>query len=251
MWITTRQAFVGVLIAGVAGAVLFPFAIYFIGLALAPPRPIPATTHVPPLVAAAIWARADGDGDALRPLSPVSVAKFAACIAYEDFQDTTPGDARRVAACRRYMPAIQGLEYLSTMHMREAHLTPSFREGLGRFSTTVWMTRSWTKVEFIDTVAERGEFGVRFRGLEAAAQGYFARDAAHLTLPQAALAASFVGDRRDLDPWCDPELAAGRRHRILVRMRENQAIDEAAFQSADRSELGLGPPPANHTSCAG
>ena len=191
-----RKAVYGLLIAGVAGAILVPPAIYFIGLAVAPPPPVPAPQPVPPLLAEAIWARADGGrATELTPISPVSMARFAGCVAFEDWQDTTPGDAQRVTACRDYMPAIQGLEYLSGLHMRDAGLQSSFREGLGRLSTTIWMTQSWTKADFLNTIAERGEFGAGVRGAEAASRHYFGRAAAELTLPQAALLAAFIGDR--------------------------------------------------------
>ena len=244
-----RQTFVGVGLAGVVGAALLPFAVYFVGLALAPPPPIPAVTPVPAVIANALWARAEGgQATAFTPMTPVSIAQFVACIAYEDWKDTTPGDARRVTACRGHMPAVQGVEYLSGVHMRDADLKPSFREGLGRLSTTIWLTHSWTKAEFLNTLAERGEFGGRFRGLEAAAQGYFGRPAAELTLGQAAMLAAFIGDRR-VDPWCDPTAAANMRRRILERMRDDMVIDDAAVQVANASALGLVHPPADHQPC--
>ncbi len=228
-------------IAGLAGAALFPFAVYYVGLAVAPPRPVPAHISVPPLIADALWARADGGhATAFTPITPVSMAQFVACIAIEDFKDTTPGDARRVAACRSYQPGLLGVEYLSGVHMRDANLKPSFREGLGRFSTTIWLTHSWTKADFLSTLAERGDVGSGFRGVEAAAQGYFGRAAAQLTLPQAALIGAFMGDRR-VDPWCDPESAAVMRRGILERMRDNNAIDERAYEAAQVAPLGLVP----------
>lgn len=244
-WVWIRFA-----LAGLVGAALFPFAIYYVGLAVAPPPPVPAQTPVPPLIAEALWARADGGrATALTPMTHFSMAQLAACVAIEDFKDTTPGDARRVAACQRYMPALLGVEYLSGVHMRDANLKPSFREGLGRLSTTIWLTHSWTKADFLNTLAERGDVGAGFRGVAAAAQGYFGRAAAQLTLPQAALIGAFMGDRR-VDPWCDPESAAVMRRRILERMRDNLAIDDVAFEAANVSELGLGPPPVDHKPCA-
>ena len=246
-----RKALFGLLIAGVLGAILLPLAIYVTGLALGPPRPVPAERPVPPLLADALWARADGGrATGFTPMSHLSVAQFAACVAYEDFKDTTPGDAQRVVACREYMPALQAVEYLSRVHMRDANLAPSFREGLGRMSTTIWLTRSWTKAEFLNTLADRGEFGLGLRGADAASRHYFGRPADTLTLPQAALLAAFIGDRSTAyDPWCEPAAAAGMRRRILERMREDQAIDEAAFNAANTSELTLGPPPADHQPC--
>jgi len=246
-----RKAFFGLLIAGVAGALLFPLAIYFIGFALGPPRPVPAQQPVPPLLADALWARADGGrATEFTPISHVSMAQFAACVAFEDWKDSTPGDAQRVAACREYMPALQAVEYLSGVHMRDANLKTSFREGLGRFSTTVWLTRSWTKAEFLNTLAARGEFGLGLRGAEAASRHYFGRPAAEMTLPQAAMLASFIGDRSTaFDPWCEAAAAAEMRRRILESMRDNESIDAAALNAANASGLDLGPPPPNHPPC--
>ena len=239
----------GVGAIGVVGAVLLPVALYQFGLWLAPPRPIPQSANAPQVLLDALWARADGGrATALTPVTPVSVAQFAVCMAIEDFRDTTPGDARRAAACREYLPAIQGVAYLSGVHMRDANLQPSFREGLGRFSTTVWLTQSWTKAEFLDTLAERGEFGFGFRGVEAAARGYFGRAAAQLTLPQAALIGAFIGDP-GTDPWCGPEAATGMRNRILKAMRENGTIDEPSHRAASAAPLELFPPPGNRPAC--
>ena len=244
-----KKAFFLLMLAGVAGAVLFPLAIYLIGLAVAPPLPTPVTTTVPPLLAEAIWARADGGtATALTPITHVSMAKFAACVAYEDFNDTTPGDAQRVANCRAYMPALMGIEYLTGAHMRDANLQTSFGEGLARFSTMVWITHSWTKADFLNTVAERGEFGTGVRGAATASRHYFARSPAELTLPQAALLASFIGEwRTDFDPWCGPAGAVALRSRVLQRMWDNHAIDEAAFKAANVADLALGPP---HGACS-
>ncbi len=248
-----KTAVFGVLIAGVAGAILFPLAIYFIGLAVSPPLPTAVTATVPPLLGEAIWARADGGtATALTPMTHLSMARFVGCVAIEDFNDTRPGDAQRVANCRAYMPALMGLEYLSGAHLRDAHLQTSFGEGLARFSTTAWMTHAWTKADFLNTVAERGEFGAGLRGAEASSRHYFARSAAELTLPQAAMLAAFIGDRNTVfDPWCGPAGAVAMRSRVLQRMWDNNSIDAAAFQAANVSELGLGPLPAGHGPCSG
>jgi len=248
----TRKAFFGLIIAGVAGAILLPLAIFVVGMAVAPPLPRPVKTALPPLVADAIWARADGGtATALTPITHLSMVKFAGCVAYEDFQDRTPGDAQRVANCREYMPALMGVEYLAGRHARSAHLENSFTEGLARFSTLVWMTHTWSKADFLSTVAERGEFGEGLAGLEAASRHYFARAPAELTLPQAALLASFLGEGSTVfDPWCGPAGAVTLRSRVLQRMRDNHAIDDATLKAANVSDLELGPLPAGRSPCA-
>jgi hypothetical protein len=248
-----RKAFFGLIIAGVAGAILFPLAIYFVGLALAPPPPQAAAAPLPQLVGDAIWARAEGGtAGELTPLTHVSMARFVACVAIEDFNDTRPGDAQRVANCRDHMPGLPGLEYLAASHVRDAGMSAGFQQGLARFSTMVWMTHAWSKADFLNTIAERAEFGAGVRGLDTASRHYFARPAAQLTLPQAALLAAFIGDRTTVfDPWCGPAGAVAFRSRILQRMRDNNAIDDAALRAANASDLGLGPLPAGHAPCAG
>ena len=228
-----------------------PLAIYLMGLAVAPPPPQAATTPLPPLVGDAIWARAEGGtAGELTPLTHLSMARFVACVAIEDFNDTRPGDAQRVANCRDHMPGLPGLEYLAATHLRDASMAAGFQHGLARFSTMVWMTHAWTRDDFLNTIAARGEFGAGLRGLETASAHYFGRPAAALTLPQAALLASFIGDRTTVfDPWCGPAGAVTFRSRVLQRMRENNSIDEAAFKAANVSELGLGPPPAGKAPC--
>jgi hypothetical protein len=251
--IDKKKAFYGLVIAGFFAAMLLPVAIFFIGLAVAPPLPAPAKTSVPPLLAEAIWARADGGkATALTPMTHLSMARFAACVAIEDFNDTRPGDAQRVANCREYMPALPAMEYLAGAHMRDANRQVGFGEGLGRLATTVWMTHAWTKADFLNSIAERGEFGEGLRGAEVASQHYFGRRTADLTLPQAALLAAFIGDRRTVfDPWCGPAGAVAMRSRILQRMWDNNAIDEAAFKAANVGDLGLGPLPSGHPPCRG
>ena len=71
-----------------------------------------------------------------------------------------------------------------------------------------------------------------------------------MSLAQAAMLAAFIGDRTTaFDPWCEAAAAADMRRRVLQRMRDDQAIDEAGLNAANISELDLGPPPADHKPC--
>ena len=247
MRLNERRTLIGLFIAGVAGAILFMPAVYFLGLWLAPPRPVPVATHVPPLLSEAIWARADGGrATELQPINPISFVRMRICRTVAAQTDDPNVRAERRAECMKNLPAIQAADYLSGLHMRDERVPEgSFRSSISQFATAAWLTRSWTKAELVDTLAARGEFGIRFRGADAAARGYFAREAEALSLSQAALLAGLIGDRRT-DPWCDIGAAASIRHRILERMRENLVIDDTAFNAADREPIDLGSPPADH-----
>ncbi len=229
-------------------ALTLPFAMYVFGLSVAPPRPVPAAGVAPPILLDALWARAEGGtATALRPMNPMVAAEFAACMI------AAPGDNdnQRSTQCRHVVPAMPGLEYLSTLHIKDNGMERnSFRGGYGQFATTVWMTRSWTKAEFLNTLAARADFGTGWRGVDAAAQAIFGRAAAELTLPQVALLASRVGDTR-FNPWCETDAATAMRNRVLARMRDNGAISAADFEAASTAALGVAPPPEGLPPCAG
>jgi hypothetical protein len=245
-----RRTLIVVAIAAVAGAVAFMPAVYFFGLWLAPPRPRPATSRVPPLMADAIWARAEGGrATEMRPLTPITFAEMRACRARAAQTADEALRAGRRAECMKLAPAIQAADYLSGVHMRAANIQPgTWRMGLTQFATAAWLTRSWTKQELIDTLGERAEFGFGWRGVEAAANGYFGRAASQLTVPQAAMIAAFIGDRA-VDPWCDPSAAAQLRRLVLERMRDNLVIDDVTMHAANVAELGLTTPPVDHKAC--
>jgi len=242
-----HRTLIVVIIAGVAGAILILPATYFLGLWLAPPRPVPATAHVSPLLGDAIWARAEGGrATELQPVNPISFVRMRVCRTMAAQTDDLALRGVRRAECMKLLPAIQAVDYLSGVHIQDSNAaTGGFREGLSQVATAAWMTRSWTKAELLDTIAERGDFGFGWRGADAASRGYFGREASALSLPDAALLAASIGDPHE-DPWCNPAGALGRRRRILERMRDNDAIDRAAFEIAAQSDIGLGEPPPGH-----
>ena len=243
-WTLKSAGVVGAIV--VIGGVLFFPSLYLFGLWLAPPRPVPEARPAPALLREALWARANGGlSTHFRPVNPIAIVQHFTCKELAENHDDPKQRAERLADCRTHLPAIQGVEYLAGVHMRDHHFEPSFRTGISRVATAVWMTRSWTREEFLDTLAERSEFGPGWRGVEAASRGYFDRAAAELTLPQAAVVAAFVGDR-GTDPWCEPEAATGMRDRILERLRENGVIDDVAWHAALSAPLELAAPPPAH-----
>jgi hypothetical protein len=237
---------VGAIALGALAPVVFVTVLLVIGADVAPAL-APAGAQAPPLIKSALWARAEGGrAAALRPIGPITMAQMSACVL------TAPGenDNQRIAACRHVMPALPALEYLSNVLLRDHGVNRnSFRGGAGAMVTMVRLTRSWTRDDVLNTLAARADFGYGWRGLDAAARGFFDRPAATLTLPQAALLASRVGDSNSADPWCQPEAAALMRNRVLTRMRDDGAISDADFQAASLSDLGLAPPPEGRPPC--
>ncbi len=84
------------MIAGVAGAVLFLPAISFVGtlLCAVAARSRPRRT-VPPLLADAIWARANGGrATQLQPLNPFTIARTATCHVFAEFDEPERRETR-------------------------------------------------------------------------------------------------------------------------------------------------------------
>lgn len=249
MRLEPRQLFGGLIVAGMAGAALFLPAIYFVGTMLSPSQPVPASRRVPPLLADAIWARANGGrATELQPLNPFTIGRMASCHILAERHE--PAERQRQHdQCMELMPGVQAAAYLSSIHMKSEGVWQDPRVPFVQVAMVTRMSAKWTKADLLATLAERGEFGAGFIGAEAAARGYFGRPADQLTLPQAALIGAMTGDRR-VDPWCDPVAAATLRRQVLERMRDNGVIDEAAYQSANRTELGLTVRPV-HKPCGG
>ena len=239
-----------VLVAGSIAAVipvLYLSSLFVWGTWVAGPRPVPETRPAPAVLQAALWARADGGhATELRPINPITIVQHVACTELAGWHDDPQARRRE---CRKYLPALAGVEYLSTLHLQDQQIErASFRGGAGAMATTVWLSRSWTRENFLNTLAARADFGFGWRGVDAAALGYFGKPADRLALHEAAMIAAFAAETY-IDPWCWPGRATELRNRILTRMRENGVIDEPAHQQALAAPLGVVPPSGDRPPC--
>ena len=137
MRLEERRTLLVLLVAGTVGTVLFFPAIYFFALWLAPPRPIAEATAAPSLLREALWARADGGrATELKPVNPINFIHHRVCRALAARHDVAATRAERRAECLKQLPAIQGVDYLSGLHIREHNVAPGFREGITQFATS-------------------------------------------------------------------------------------------------------------------
>lgn len=249
MRIEPRRIATGLVLAGAAGALFFLPALAFIGDTFVS-HDVPAQTHVPALIGNAIWARANGGAaTTLQPLNPFTVGRMAGCHVLAEVRNSERAAADAAHDdCMTLLPGIEAVGYLSSVHLRSEGVWQDPRVPFAQIATMTRTTGTWTREQLLDTLAERGEFAPGFIGVEQAALGFFKRSPADLTVAQAALIAALLGNQR-LDPWCQPAAAALSRRRVLERMRKNGVIDDATFEDANRSELGLIDPPPSHTPC--
>lgn len=257
MRIDARRAFVGLVLAGIAGGFLLIPALTFVGSLLQPTPPTPAQTHAPQLLGEAIWARAlGGPSGEIQAINPFTIGRMVSChLMVEVFDEPTTRDKEHDECMKKLMPGVEGIGYMANVHMRSQGIWQDPRVPFVGIANMAKMSDSWTREQLVDTIAARGEFGFRYVGAEEAARGYLATSPAELTVPQAAFLAGMLtigqNGRRAADPWCDPASAATMRRRVLERMRDNQIIDDGALQQANESDLGLIAPPPDHKPCSG
>jgi hypothetical protein len=245
-----RNVFFGLLIAGVAGGLLFLPAVGFLGGMFVPTPPPQAATHVPPLVGDALWAVSNGGrATELQPINPFTIGRLASCHIWAELSNEGQAKDDAHDNCMKLLPAIEAISVVSNAHLRSEGVHDDPRVPFAGLATINRVADKWTRSQLLDALAERAEFSFGFHGVEEAARGFFNRPAAELTLPQAALLAGLLRARHQ-DPWCFPVSTAAIRRTVLQKMRDNLAIDEAAFAAADTAPLDLNPdPPPNRKPC--
>lgn len=96
-----------------------------------------------------------------------------------------------------------------------------------------------SKNEILEAYLNTVYFGNGAYGLEAAAQAYFDKSAARLTLAESALLAGVIKSPSRYAPHISPENAMERRNFVLSQMAETGAISAEACEKAQAAPLGL------------
>ena len=106
------------------------------------------------------------------------------------------------------------------------------------------LEQRYSKEEILETYLNQvfygaNQHGVQSYGVQMAAQNYFEKDIAELTLAQAALLAGLPKNPRDYNPYRYPDRALGRRNQVLWNMRHYGFIDDTQYQTAHDTPLKL------------
>ena len=92
-----------------------------------------------------------------------------------------------------------------------------------------------TKDEIFELYLNKIFLGHRSYGVSAAAEFYYGKSLADLTIPEAAMLASLPKFPSTGNPISNPQRAIERRNYVLGRMLENRFIDQAAYDEAVKS----------------
>jgi penicillin-binding protein 1A len=100
----------------------------------------------------------------------------------------------------------------------------------------------YTKSEILEMYLNRIFFGRNFYGIQAAAQGYFSKDAKDLSLEESALICGIIKSPNNLEPLRYPERAKKARDHVLDRMREEGFLSKAEAEQYKTIPVVTNPP---------
>ncbi len=190
--------------------------------------------------------RADGRSTPLSPddVSPEVTAAFLAAEDHGFFHHLGVSPSATMRAAWLNLKAGRIVAGGSTISQQLARtLVPRERTVLGKAREALWALRleaHLTKREILTQYVNRVPFGNNTFGLEAAAQLYFGKRAAHLSLAQAALLAAVPRGPTAYNPYrAGPKLEA-RRAWVLSQLERHGLVDAASVAAARQEPLDLG-----------
>jgi penicillin-binding protein 1A len=190
----------------------------------------------------------------LVPTARIPAHVSGAFLAAEDkrFYRHAGVDWRRVAgAAARNVAALRYRQGFSTVTMQLArnvfpeHLSreKTLRRKLWELTLARRIEHAFTKDEILEMYLNQIYLGQGQYGVEAAAQGYFGRPTARLSVAQAALLAGLPKAPSSYDPRRNPNAALRRRNLVLGLMADAGVITHTEAARARGEPLGLAPPP--------
>jgi penicillin-binding protein 1A len=112
----------------------------------------------------------------------------------------------------------------------DRHLSRKIREML----LALWLERRFTKDQILEIYLNRVYFGAGTYGVDAAAERYFDKSAAKLTLLESAIIAGLIRAPSRLNPARDPDAAGQRALQVLDAMVEAGFITRAQADAAEK-----------------
>ena len=186
-------------------------------------RRVPVTfDEIPPLVRAAFLAAEDD-----RFFRHGGIDYFSALRSI--YVDLTTGDYS------------QGASTITMQTARNMFLTRDKNIGrkLQEIFVTLRMERDFTKQEILETYLNVIFFGQRAYGVAAAAEVYFGKPLAELSVAEAAMLGGLPQAPSKFNPVTSPQRATERRHYVLQRMQALRYIDADTAKRAMSEEIGV------------
>lgn len=156
------------------------------------------------------------------------------------------GITRAAVANMRAGHVVQGGSTLTQQLAKNLFLTSerTYRRKIQEALLAVWLEVKFTKEEILTLYLNRVYMGAGTYGIEAASQRYFAKPAADLSLPEAAMLAGLLKAPSRYSPTNSIERASHRAEVVLAAMVDAELLTEEERQSAKQTVPRLAEPAA-------
>ena len=122
---------------------------------------------------------------------------------------------------------------------KEERAERSVERKLKEAAIALELTERYTKDQILEWYLNSISYGGIYVGIEAAAEGYFGKQASELTLPEAALLAGIPASPALYNPITNLAVALARQHEVLGLMVRHGIIAEAEAARARSTELAF------------
>jgi membrane peptidoglycan carboxypeptidase len=210
---------------------------------------LPAFPQRSTIVAAdgSVLARVADENRVYLPLAKISPLAREAVLSIEDagFYKHGPVDGlaivRAALANLKAGRVVQGGSTISQQLIKQTETgdAQTFQRKFREAQEAIRLERQFSKDHILEMYLNLVYFGHGAYGIEAAAEWYFAKSAAKLTLNQAAMLAGLISSPARWDPVTHPALAKSRRNQVLLRMRDLRWISQSEYLDSIHRKVKL------------
>ncbi len=138
----------------------------------------------------------------------------------------------------------EGASTISQQLIKNTHLSQekTVKRKLREWKLTRALEKRYTKDEILERYLNTIYFGHGCFGITSAAEFYFGKTPAELTLGEGAILAGLVQSPNHYSPFKNPDACQRRKRIVLAAMLKNASIDESARQQALTETLPSAPP---------
>lgn len=213
-------------------------------------RPLPVSSKILDRNGNVLYRIYEDENRTIIPLNKIPISLIQATIAIED-QDfynhygfSLRGILRAVVSNQQSSSSLQGGSTLTQQLVKNRLLSPerTFQRKVKELILSILVENTYSKNEILEMYLNQAPYGGSTYGIEEAAQKFFGKSAAYLTLEESALIAGLPASPTSYSPYGpNPELAKARQIEVLRRMAEEGFITLEQAQQAAAAPLEITP----------
>jgi len=142
---------------------------------------------------------------------------------------------------QQYVKNVKVLQAGNNQVAAEQAYAPNLQRKIQQLRLAVTVEHALSPQQLLTSYLNVAYFDNHAYGIQVAAQTYFSKSAARLTLPEAALLAGIVQSPTQFDPFAHPAAALQRRAEVLTRMWQLHYVSKPVALAAEKTPLDLKP----------